>query len=84
MILNKLNAISPIDGRYNSKTKELKSFFSEESLIRYRVKIEIEYFIALCKIPLAELEGIHDKDFTKLRSIYIDFSTKDAEKIKEI
>ena len=84
MTLNKLNAISPIDGRYNSKTKELKSFFSEESLIRYRVKIEIEYFIALCKIPLAELEGIHDKDFTKLRSIYIDFSTKDAEKIKEI
>jgi len=84
MTLNKLNAISPIDGRYNSKTKELKSFFSEESLIRYRVKIEIEYFIALCKIPLAELEGIRDKDFTKLRSIYIDFSTKDAEKIKEI
>ena len=84
MTLNKLNAISPIDGRYNSKTKELRSFFSEESLIRYRVKIEIEYFIALCKIPLAELEGIHDKDFTKLRSIYIDFSTKDAEKIKEI
>ncbi|MBJ25801.1 MAG: adenylosuccinate lyase [Flavobacteriaceae bacterium] len=84
MTLNKLNAISPIDGRYNSKTRELKSFFSEESLIKYRVKIEIEYFIALCKIPLAELEGIHDKDFTKLRSIYIDFSTKDAEKIKEI
>ena len=84
MTLNKLNAISPIDGRYNSKTKELKSFFSEESLIRYRVKIEIEYFIALCKIPLAELEGIHDKDFIKLRSIYIDFSTKDAENIKEI
>ena len=84
MILNKLNAISPIDGRYNSKTKELKSFFSEESLIRYRVKIEIEYFIALCKIPLVELEGVNDKDFTKLRSIYIDFSTKDAEKIKEI
>jgi adenylosuccinate lyase len=84
MTLNKLNAISPIDGRYNSKTKELKSFFSEESLIRYRVKIEIEYFIALCKIPLAELKGVHDKDFTKLRSIYIDFSTKDAEKIKEI
>ena len=84
MILNKLNAISPIDGRYNSKTKELKSFFSEESLIKYRVKIEIEYFIALCKIPLAELKGIHDKDFIKLRSIYIDFSTKDAENIKEI
>ena len=84
MTLNKLNAISPIDGRYNSKTKELKSFFSEESLIRYRVKIEIEYFIALCKIPLAELEDVHDKDFIKLKSIYIDFSTKDAEKIKEI
>jgi len=84
MTLNKLNAISPIDGRYNSKTKELKSFFSEESLIRYRVKIEIEYFIALCKIPLAELEDVHHKDFIKLKSIYIDFSTKDAEKIKEI
>ena len=84
MTLNKLNAISPIDGRYNSKTRELKSFFSEESLIKYRLKIEIEYFIALCKIPLVELEGVNDKDFTKLRSIYIDFSTKDAEKIKEI
>ena len=84
MTLNKLNAISPIDGRYNSKTRELKSFFSEESLIKYRLKIEIEYFIALCKIPLVELEGVNDKDFTKLRSIYIDFSTKDTEKLKKL
>ena len=84
MTLNKLNAISPIDGRYNSKTAELKSFFSEESLIRYRVKIEIEYFIALCKIPLEELKGIDEKSFSKLRSIYIDFTSKDAKKVKEI
>ncbi len=84
MTLNKLNAISPIDGRYNSKTAELKSFFSEESLIRYRVKIEIEYFIALCKIPLEELKGIDDKSFSKLRSIYIDFKSKDAKRVKEI
>ena len=84
MTLNKLNAISPIDGRYNSKTAELKPFFSEESLIRYRVKIEIEYFIALCKIPLEELKGIDEKSFSKLRSIYIDFTSKDAKKVKEI
>ena len=84
MTLNKLNAISPVDGRYNSKTKELKSFFSEESLIKYRIKIEIEYFIALCKIPLVELKGFRDKDFAKLRDIYNDFSSKDAEEIKKI
>ena len=84
MTLNKLNAISPVDGRYNSKTKELKPFFSEESLIKYRIKIEIEYFIALCKIPLAELKSFRDKDFAKLRGIYNDFSSKDAEEIKKI
>ena len=84
MTLNKLNAISPVDGRYNSKTKELKPFFSEESLIKYRIKIEIEYFIALCEIPLVELKGFRDKDFAKLRDIYNDFSSKDAEEIKKI
>ena len=64
--LNNILSISPIDGRYNSKTAELKSFFSEESLIRYRVKIEIEYFIALCRIPLEELKGIDEKSFSKI------------------
>ncbi len=84
MTLNKLTAISPIDGRYSSKTKELNSFFSEKALIKYRLKVEIEYFIALCKLPIDQLKGVSDKNLLKLRSIYDKFSINDAEKIKEI
>lgn len=84
MELNKLTAISPVDGRYRDKVDELGNYFSEYALIRYRVLVEIEYFIALCEIPLPQLEGV-DKDlYPKLRKIYIDFSEADAGRIKEI
>ena len=82
MTLNKLNAISPVDGRYNSKTKELKPFFSEESLIRYRVKIEIEYFIALCEIPLPQLSEVTSDLYAQLRNIYKNFTEADALAVK--
>ena len=78
-----LKAISPIDGRYESKTVELNDFFSEFALIRYRVMVEVEYFIALCEIPLPQLEDF-DGDYEDLRAIYEEFQTEDAEEIKEI
>ena len=81
--LNELNAVSPIDGRYRSKTVSLAPFFSEEALIKYRVLIEIEYFIALCEIPLPQLKGIDNGVFESLRNLYKNFSTKDALWIKE-
>ena len=81
--LNELNAVSPIDGRYRSKTSGLSKFFSEEALIKYRVLIEIEYFIALCEIPLPQLVSIDKNVFESLRSIYKNFSTQDALIIKE-
>jgi len=84
MNLNPLTAISPIDGRYYPKVKELTNYFSEEALIRYRVKVEIEYFIALCEIPLEQLNDFDASYFKKLRAIYLNFTTKDAIKIKEI
>ena len=84
MKINSLNAISPIDGRYRKKTESLSKYFSEESLIKYRLKIEIEYFIALCKIPLPELKKFNSKLFKNLRNIYINFSKNDAIKIKKI
>ncbi len=84
MNLTTLNAISPIDGRYRNKTEGLSSFFSEEALIKYRVKIEIEYFIALCQIPLPQLQDFNPDLFSRLRAIYEDFSTQDALRIKEI
>ena len=84
MNLNSLNAISPIDGRYRSKTNELAPFFSEEALIKYRVKVEIEYFIALCEIPLPQLSNFNSSLFSALRNIYINFSTNDAQAIKDI
>ena len=84
MSLNKLNAISPIDGRYRSKVEKLADFFSEEALIKYRVRVEIEYFIALCEIPLPQLSDFDISKFDTLRKIYIDFSTDDAKAIKEI
>ena len=84
MNLTKLNAISPIDGRYRGKIEELANYFSEEALIKYRVKVEIEYFIALCEIPLPQLISFDNSLFNELRKIYIDFTAKDAQKIKDI
>ena len=84
MKLSPLNAISPIDGRYRGKTKSLSNYFSEEALIQYRVRVEIEYFIALCEIPLPQLEHLNVTIFEDLRSIYKHFSEEDAKDIKEI
>jgi adenylosuccinate lyase len=81
--LNELNAVSPIDGRYRSKTSSLSKFFSEEALIKYRVLVEIEYFIALCEIPLPQLKNVNPNLFESLRNIYKNFSTEDALWIKE-
>ena len=84
MKLNSLNAISPIDGRYWNKTAELAPFFSEEALIKYRVHVEIEYFIALCELPLPQLENFDNSFYAELRKIYQSFSFEDALAIKEI
>ncbi len=84
MELNNLTAISPIDGRYRNKTDEFAKYFSEYALIKYRVLVEIEYFVALCKLPLPALKDIDNKFYKKLRYIYIDFSQEDAQKIKDI
>ena len=84
MSLHVLNAISPIDGRYRNKTESLAAFFSEEALIKYRVRIEIEYFIALCEIPLPQLSTFDTSLFKDLRNIYRGFTTENASEIKEI
>lgn len=84
MSLTPLNAISPIDGRYRNKVIELAPFFSEEALIKYRVLVEIEYFIALCEIPLPQLATVNNTIFDELRKIYTDFSSEDALAIKKI
>ena len=84
MLLTALNAISPIDGRYRSKTKLLAPYFSEEALIKYRVQVEVEYFIALCELPLPQLEDFNSSLFEELRSIYLHFSSDDALEIKSI
>ncbi|NIK92921.1 adenylosuccinate lyase [Mangrovimonas sp. CR14] len=84
MSLSSLNAISPIDGRYRNKIEALASYFSEEALIKYRVYVEIEYFIALCELPLPQLKDFDNSLFDKLRDIYRDFSEDDAKKIKDI
>lgn len=84
MNLNALTAISPVDGRYRRVGKDLATYFSEYALIRYRVRVEIEYFIALCEIPLPQLEKIDKSSYSLLRAIYIDFSEEDAQAIKEI
>ena len=83
VLLNELNAVSPIDGRYRNKTILLSKYFSEEALIKYRVLVEIEYFIALCEIPLPQLQAVDSKIFEDLRNIYRNFSTNDAITIKE-
>lgn len=84
MLLNTLNAISPIDGRYRSKTKSLHAFFSEQALIKYRVKVEVEYFIALCVHPLPQLKSFNHSLFEDLRALYEHFSFEDAKTIKDI
>lgn len=83
MILNSLSAISPVDGRYRRQIENLAQYFSEFGLIHYRVRVEIEYFIALCELPLPQLESFDKKLYKKLRAIYEKFSEKDALKIKE-
>ncbi len=83
MSLTTLNAISPIDGRYRKATKPLASYFSEEALMRYRVLVEIEYFIALCNAKLPQLSGVDSAVFSKLQDIYLHFTTEDALQIKE-
>ena len=84
MTLTALNAISPIDGRYRSKTANLAPYFSEEALIKYRVLVEIEYFIALCEIPLPQLKDFDHSLFGSLRDIYKNFTTANAQAIKDI
>lgn len=84
MNLSLLSAISPIDGRYRSKSQDYALYFSEFALIRYRVQVEVEYFIALCEIPLKQLESVPTDSFPKLRSIYQNFSEADAQRIKDI
>ena len=83
MYTNALQAISPIDGRYASKTSSLIPYFSEEALIRYRVQVEIEYFIALVELELPQLNDFQQKNFSKLRDLYLEFTVQDAVKIKE-
>ena len=84
MSLSSLEAVSPIDGRYSRKTESLSAYFSEKALIKYRVKVEIEYFIALCEIPLPQLSEFPKGKYPQLRAIYEDFTTDDALKVKEI
>jgi len=85
MKLNTLTAISPVDGRYRDKTTSLSAYFSEYALIRYRVLVEIEYFISLCEIPLPQLKGIKAQDtHESLRNIYRLFSLEDAQRVKDI
>ena len=84
MKLDLLTAISPIDGRYRGKTDVLAAYFSEFALIKYRVQVEIEYFITLCELPLPQLKGVDKGVFETLRNIYRNFSEADAQRIKDI
>ena len=84
MASHPLLAISPIDGRYGGKVSELQSYFSEAALIRYRVRVEVEYFIALCQVPLPQLASFDPGFFPKLRAIYEGFDLEDALEVKEI
>lgn len=84
MNLDLLTAISPIDGRYRGKTESLAEYFSEYALIRYRVRVEIEYFIALCELPLPQLSSFDKSLFETLRGIYNDFTENDAQRVKDI
>ena len=82
--LTALTAVSPIDGRYHSKTQSLSQYFSEAALIRYRVKVEVEYFIALCELPLPALKDVPSATAEQLRDIYRNFTLADAQRVKDI
>ena len=82
--MESLDAITPIDGRYRRQVEELSSYFSEAALIRYRVKVEVEYFLALCQLPLPQLKDTDPDSFEAMRNIYRNFSTEDAKEVKEI
>ena len=84
MKFNTLTTITPIDGRYYSKVGELSNYFSEYALIKYRILVEIEYFIALCRLPLPQLQKFDANMFPKLQNIYLAFTEEDAEKVKSI
>lgn len=84
MDLNLLTAISPIDGRYREKTQSFAQYFSEYALIRYRIRVEIEYFIALCELPLPQLASIDKEVYGKLRDIYLTFNAQSAQRVKDI
>lgn len=84
MNLDILSAVSPIDGRYRNKTESLAPYFSEYALMKYRVRVEIEYFIALCEIPLPQLAGCDNAIFPRLRAIYENFSAEDGQRVKAI
>ena len=83
-MLTPLTAISPVDGRYRNKTEKLADYFSEQALIRYRIRVEVEYFIALCELPLPQLAGIDPARFADLRALYTAFTPADAERVKQI
>lgn len=82
--MNELTSISPIDGRYRSKTHQLADYFSEYALIRYRVRVEVEYFISLCELPLPQLAGVDSSVYLSLREVWQNFTEQDAAHIKEI
>ncbi len=84
MELSLLTAVSPVDGRYRGKTESLAAYFSEYALVRYRVRVEIEYFITLCELPLPQLESFPKELFERLRDIYRNFSVEDAQRVKDI
>lgn len=84
MDFNNLNAISPIDGRYRRHTESIEKYFSEAALIQYRIKVEVEYFIALCELPLPQLKDVDPSVYPTLRGLYLKFKNEDAARVKEI
>ena len=84
MNLDALTAVSPIDGRYHQKTVCLAPYFSEQALMKYRICVEIEYFIALCELPLPQLQHLDSSLFPRFRSIYENFSEVDGQRVKDI
>ena len=84
MKLDLLTAISPIDGRYRRKAEALAAYFSEYALIKYRVQVEVEYFITLCELPLPQLKGIDKSVFESLRNIYRNFTEADVSRILKV
>ena len=79
-----IHSISPVDGRYQSKTENLAPYFSEASLIKYRIKVEVEYFITLCEYPLPQLKNVDHRLFKDLRALYVNFRDEYAQRVKDI